>query len=92
MSPVSIPAVSYTHLDVYKRQVRDGQIVLADKGGRQIMRIPSCLRGELLDYIGRMDIRSGPVFVTRSGKHINRTAVAAHIQGLAPVSYTHLRL
>ena len=63
--------------------VRDGQIVVADKGGRQIMRIPSCLRGELLDYIGRMDIRSGPVFVTRSGKHINRTAVAAHIQGLA---------
>ena len=44
--------------------------------------IPGCLRRELLDYIARNGIRSGPVFVSRNGRSLQRTQVTAEIQSL----------
>lgn len=47
-----------------------------------ILHIPECLRLELLDYIQREGIASGPVFMTRSGLKLSRTNVTKLIQGL----------
>lgn len=55
-----------------------GRITLPDS----ILHIPECLRLELLDYIQREGIVSGPVFVTRSGLKLRRTNVTKLIQSL----------
>ena len=46
------------------------------------VRMPACLRAELLDYLRRQGLRAGPVFVTRSGKPLSRTAVSDCIRHL----------
>ena len=51
--------------------------------GRQSAPVPVSLREELLEYIRREGIRSGPVFVTKNGRRLNRTAVTGSIQNLA---------
>ncbi len=45
--------------------------------------IPGCLREELLQYADRHGITEGPVFVTRSGNHIDRSNIANSIHRLA---------
>ena len=52
-------------------------------GEAGLVRIPACLREELVRYIWRCGLRSGPVFVTRRGKQLSRTAVTGCIQRLA---------
>lgn len=50
---------------------------------RQRQQIPSVLQKELLSYVARKGIKSGPVFITRNGTLIRRSAVTAAVQGLA---------
>lgn len=59
--------------------VQAGRVLRADQGARQSARIPSCLQEELLNYIRRTGIRSGPVFITRNGNPLRRTQVTAEI-------------
>ena len=59
------------------------QIVLLTSGKQRLTVVPSCLRAELLDYAHREKISNGPIFITRNGKEINRTAVTAYIQSLS---------
>lgn len=59
--------------------VRNGEVHLFG----DVLHIPKCLRQELLSYISRAGILSGPLFVTRSGTPIRRTSVTAYIQRLA---------
>lgn len=63
--------------------VRDNRLVVTSNGLRQILHIPASLRDDLTRYIHRMGLVSGPVFVTRSGKRLNRTSVTGEIQRLA---------
>ena len=63
--------------------VRGDQVEFTANGVRYLAAIPSCLRDELLDYARRSCITSGPIFVTRTGKPLGRTAVTAYIQSLA---------
>lgn len=56
---------------------------LAPEPGGQRRPIPATLREELLAYIRRRELTGGPVFVTRSGRPLSRTAVTAAIQSLA---------
>ena len=63
--------------------VRDNRLIVTSSGLRQILHIPASLRDDLTCYIRRMGLVSGPVFVTRSGRRLNRTAVTGAIQGLA---------
>jgi len=44
--------------------------------------IPKCLCIELMDYALRRGVSSGPVFVTKNGKMIERTNITKLIQGL----------
>ena len=63
--------------------VRAGRFVVEANRTKRIVELPACLREELLDFLGRMGIQSGPVFVTRSGKPIHRGAVTGRIQRLS---------
>ena len=63
--------------------VQGDQAEFTVNGVRHLAAIPSCLRDELLDYARRFYIASGPIFVTRTGKPLGRTAVTSYIQQLA---------
>lgn len=63
--------------------VEAGCVVTSSNGVRRIIRFPSSLREELLNYIRREGRRSGPVFVTNRGRTINRSAITDSIQRLA---------
>lgn len=63
--------------------VKENKLSVKSNGVRRIIHIPAPLREELTDYIRRMGITSGPIFVTRSGKRLNRTSVTGEIQRLA---------
>lgn len=63
--------------------VEKGVFTTSANRSRQIIRIPNCLQAELMGYLQREGIRSGPVFCTRNGKPICRAAVTACIQQLS---------
>ena len=63
--------------------VREGRVVLLDRQGGRLARIPAALAGELQGYAERRGILSGPLFLTRSGNPLTRSAVSSLIQGLA---------
>ncbi|WP_306488339.1 tyrosine-type recombinase/integrase [Agathobaculum sp.] len=63
--------------------VRQSRLVVTVNGVRQIVQLPAALRDDLTGYIQRNGLSGGPVFVSRNGKVLNRTAVTATIQGLA---------
>lgn len=63
--------------------VHEGMLVTSANHSRQLIQIPNCLQKELLGYIRREGIRTGPVFITRNGVILNRTAVTGYIQQLA---------
>ena len=59
-----------------------GAGVLPRTGGEAPVRLPGCLREELLDYARRQGIPSGPIFRTRSGRPCGRTGVSESIRRL----------
>ena len=63
--------------------VEQGVFTTSANRSRQMIRIPNCLQAELLGYLQREGIQSGPVFCTRKGKPICRAAVTACIQQLS---------
>ena len=65
------------------KAVKEGRMVLAVGQGRKVLHIPDCLKVELLAYIRRNGPPTGPVFVTRSGRSLERTNVTACIQQLS---------
>ena len=62
--------------------VRAGQVTVSPSGVAQIVRIPACLRGELLDYARRSGLSSGPMFRTREGRPLDRTNATEMIRAL----------
>ena len=63
--------------------LEENRICVTANGVRRIVRIPAPLRDELKRYVRRAGITGGPVFVTRTGKQLNRTSVTGAIQSLA---------
>lgn len=63
--------------------VEKGVFTTSANHSQQTIRIPSCLRAELLGYLQREGVQSGPVFRTRNGKSVSRTAVTGYIQQLS---------
>ncbi len=59
---------------------REGSVYLPD--GKTVS-VPGCLREELLQYADRHGIAEGPVFVARSGNHMDRSNIANSIHRLA---------
>lgn len=55
--------------------VRCGQVTVSLKGKTRVILIPKRLSEKLSDYMTQHHIEAGPVFVTKSGKPLNRTNV-----------------
>lgn len=62
--------------------VQAGAVTVVSFDIRQVLRLPGCLREELLDYAARMGRRSGPIFVTKKGTPVSRTNVSTDIRRL----------
>lgn len=62
--------------------VQKGEIVHFPHKVEQRVRIPECLRKELLGYIRRNGYTSGPIFQNKDGGPLNRTYVSIAIQRL----------
>ena len=52
------------------------------KAPRQTVRLPECLREELLGYAERAHITGGPIFASREGKPLHRSLVTYSIRAL----------
>lgn len=55
--------------------VRDGHATVTNKGKTRTIFIPNDLRSALLEYAKRRQIQAGCIFVTRSGKPLNRSNI-----------------
>ena len=62
--------------------LRAGKAVVDCKGKRREILIPKKLREKLLAYCKKAHITSGPVFVTRTGKPLNRCNIWKELQRL----------
>ena len=59
-----------------------GMLSVSYNYSKEIIRFPNSVCQELLDYAERRGIRSGPIFLTRNGKTIDRTYAAQSIRRL----------
>jgi len=62
--------------------VKQGEVIVNCKGKSRTILIPSKLRKLLLDYAKKEKIRSGMIFLTRSGKPLNRSYIWAQMKAL----------
>ena len=65
---------------------RAGMLSIRCNYCKKIIRFPRSICRELLDYAGRAGIRSGPIFLPRNGKTIDRTYAAQSIKRLCPTA------
>lgn len=63
-----------------------GMISVSRRGCKEIIRFPSSVCRELLDYAERQGISTGPIFLTQAGKLIDRTYAAQSIRRLCPAA------
>lgn len=59
-----------------------GEVTVNSKAKTRTILLPAKLRKRLLDYAGKQKIRSGVIFLTRSGKPLDRKAIWARMKGL----------
>ena len=62
--------------------VKRGEVVVSCKAKTRTIFIPSKLRKRLLDYAKRQNIRSGVIFLAKSGKPLDRKTIWAQMKGL----------
>ena len=62
--------------------VRRGEAFVQSKGKARTVFLVRALRQRLLQYAARRDIESGPIFITRTGKPIDRVAVWREMKAL----------
>ena len=60
----------------------EGKLTTVANGLRQTIRLPECLRKELLAYAERQGIEFGPIFISRNETPMLRNSVAAVIKQL----------
>ena len=75
-----LPAQELPRLTV--EAARAGKLSVSYSYSRELIRFPDFICRELLDYAGRQGIRFGPIFLTRSGKAMDRTNAAQYIRRL----------
>ncbi len=62
--------------------VKRGEVVVSCKAKTRTIFIPSKLRKRLLDYAQKQNIRSGVIFLAKSGKPLDRKTIWAQMKGL----------
>lgn len=65
---------------------RAGMISISRRCSKEIIRFPDSVCRELLDYAERQGVSTGPIFLTRAGKLIDRTYAAQSIRRLCPTA------
>lgn len=65
---------------------RAGMISISCRCSKEIIRFPDSVCRELLDYAERQGVSTGPIFLTRAGKLIDRTYAAQSIRRLCPTA------
>ena len=63
-------------VNVTVEAVETGTVVTFPNRNRQELRIPPCVRQELLLYAKENNIQFGPVFLTKQGKPLGRTSIS----------------
>ena len=71
--------------------LHSGRAVVDCKGKRRVIMIPQTLREKLLAYCDETGVKSGPVFVTRNGKPLNRSNIWKELQGLCTAAHVDAR-
>ena len=62
--------------------VKEGKAVVTCKNKTRVIFIPKPVQRRLLEYIKRMGIKSGPVFVTKNGNPLNRSNIWRDMKAL----------
>lgn len=62
--------------------IRRGEVTIRCKGKSRRVLLPGKLRRRLLDYAACSHLQSGPLFLTRGGKPLDRTAIWAQMKAL----------
>lgn len=75
-----LPIQELAHLTV--ETARAGMMTVSYKCSTEIIRFPGCVCRELLEYAERRGIPSGPIFLTRTEKLMDRTNVTLSIRRL----------
>lgn len=75
-----LPVQELEHVTV--EAVQAGMLSVNYSCSKEIIRFPGCLCRELLEYAKARGIRSGPIFLTRNGRPIDRTNVTVSIRRL----------
>lgn len=75
---ISVQELPQVTVEALKR----GRVVIRGAGGVRRLHLPEFLQRELLSYARRAGTASGPVFRTKSGKPLSRTAVTDSIRRL----------
>ena len=71
--------------------LHSGRAVVDCKGKRRVIIIPQKLREKLLAYCEKAGVKSGSVFVTRTGKPLNRSNIWKELQGLCATAHVDAR-
>ena len=71
--------------------LHSGRAIVDCKGKRRVVMIPQKLREKLLTYCAETGVKSGSVFVTRSGKPLNRSNIWRELQGLCAAACVDAR-
>ena len=75
-----LPVHELEHLTV--EAIRAGRLCIEYSYSQEVVRFPASICRELLAYAQRQGIRSGPIFLTRSGMPMSRSNVTTGIQQL----------
>ena len=79
-----LPVQELSQLTVEAARAR--MVSISRRCSKEIVRFPDAVCRELLDYAARQGIQSGPIFLTRAGKLIDRTYAAQSIRRLCPAA------
>lgn len=75
---IRVSELSYVTVEALK----DGKAVVSMKGKTRTIFLTKELRKKLMRYISEQQISEGPVFITRTGKHISRSNIWREMKGL----------
>ncbi len=66
--------------------IRSGKMIVDLKRSKHIVRLPEVLQKELLAFAERKGLESGPIFLTRDGRAMNRAYVTRMIRAICPAA------
>lgn len=66
--------------------LKNGQAAISCKGKNRVVFLPKALRGVLKKYVVKCNITSGPIFITRSGRPLDRSNLWRQMKQLCNIA------